>query len=401
MTSGLARGVFIVGAKRTPFGKFGGKLKDLTCTDLAVVAAKSALTQAGVKPEMVDSTVVGNVNSSSSSDAIMTSRHVALRSGVPEGRPALTVNRLCGSGFQSIVNGAQEIDLGLSNIVLTGGTENMSQIPHAVRNIRFGLKLTGKPTELEDLIMSTSVDTLCNLNMAQTAEKLAEKMNISREDADKMALRSQQRWKKAHDAGRFKEETAPVTIKVKGKDVVVDMDEHPRPQTTLEALASLPSVFKKNGVVTAGSASGVCDGAGAVIVASEDAVKKHNLKPLARLVGYAIVGVDPSIMGIGPAPAIRLLLERTGKKLTDIDLFDVNEAFAAQFLAVERDLGIDPEKSNVNGGAVALGHPLGASGARITTTLIYELKRRNAKYAVGGACIGGGQGIALLIEDIN
>jgi acetyl-CoA acyltransferase 2 len=401
MTSGLTRGVFIVGAKRTPFGKFGGKLKDLTCTDLAVVAAKAALTQAGVKPEMVDSTVVGNVNSSSSSDAIMISRHVGLRSGVPETRPALTVNRLCGSGFQSIINGAQEIVLGLSNIVLTGGSENMSQIPHAVRGIRFGLKLTGKPTELEDLIMSTSVDSLCNLNMAGTAEKLAVKYNLSREEVDKMALRSQQRWKKAHDAGHFKEETAPVTIKVKGQDVVVDVDEHPRPQTTLEGLASLPAVFKKNGVVTAGSASGVCDGAGAVIVASEEAVKKHNLKPLARLVGFGIAGVDPSIMGIGPAPAIRMVLEKAGKKIEDIDLFDVNEAFAAQFLAVEKELNLDPSKSNVNGGAVALGHPLGASGSRITSTLIYELKRRNAKYAVGGACIGGGQGIALLLENVN
>lgn len=387
-----------MGAKRTPFGKFGGKLKDLTITDLSLVAAKAAMTQAGVKPEDINSAVLGVVNASSSADGNMMSRHVLLKSGIPEDRPAYNINRLCGTSFQTIINAAQEIRGGDSNIVLTGGAENMSQSPYCVRGIRFGIKLTDKPTVLQDTLLGT--DTYCNMNMAQTAEKLAEKYNISREETDKFALRSQTLWKKANDAGHFKDELAPVTIKVKGKDVLMDVDEHPRPQTTAEALASLPALFKKNGTVTAGNASGVCDGAGAVIVASEEGVKKHNLKPLARLVAYAVVGVDPSIMGIGPAPAIRKVLERSGMKMEDIDLFDVNEAFASQWLSVQKELGLDLAKCNVNGGAVAVGHPLGASGSRITSNVIYELRRRNAKFGIGAACIGGGQGIALLLENV-
>jgi len=388
-----------VGAKRTPFGKFGGQLKDLTITDLGVVASKAVLAQAGVKPENVDSAVFGVVNASSASDGAMLGRHVLLKTGIPETRPAYSVNRLCGSSFQSIVNGVQEIRGGDSNVVLTGGAENMSQSPYMVRGIRFGMKLTDKPTVLQDSLLGT--DTYCNLNMAQTAEKLAEKYGVTREEADKFALRSQQLWKKANDAGHFKDELAPVTVKVKGKEVVMSVDEHPRPQTTAEALAGLPALFKKNGTVTAGNASGVCDGAGAVLLASEEGVKNLNLKPLVRVAGYAVVGVDPSIMGIGPAPAIRLLLEKTKLKLEDIDVFEINEAFAAQWVAVQKDLGLDLAKSNVNGGAVALGHPLGASGSRITSNLVYELRRRNGKYAIGGACIGGGQGIAVLLENVH
>ncbi|CAH1251359.1 ACAA2 [Branchiostoma lanceolatum] len=298
-----------------------------------------------------------------------------------------------------MINGAQDIVMGDAEIVLTGGSESMTQAPFVLRNARFGTRL-GLDLNLEDTLWTGLTDQHINTPMGVTAENLGEKYDISREDCDSYAVKTQQRWKEAHDNGRFNEEMAPVTVKAKkGKEEMM-VDEHPRPQANMEAMAKLPPVFKKNGRVTAANASGVCDGAAAVVIAGEDAVKKYNLTPLARLVGYHYSGCDPSIMGIGPVPAIEGLLQKTGAKLGDVDLVEVNEAFAAQFLAVQKVAGLDPEKTNVNGGAIALGHPLAASGARITGHLVHELRRRGAKQAIGSACIGGGQGIAVLLESV-
>ncbi|KAJ1524330.1 hypothetical protein ONE63_010836 [Megalurothrips usitatus] len=397
--SALTKGIFIVAAKRTPFGTYGGKFVQKSAAELQEVATKAALAAGGIKPEAVDSVVFGNVLAITSPDSIFMPRHVSLRCGIPIEKPALGINRLCGSGFQSVVNGAQSILVGDASIVVTGGVDNMSQAPHAVRNIRFGVGL-GAPMQLEDTLWVGLTDTYCKMPMAITAENLAAKYNISRKEVDDFAIRSQQLWKKANDEGRFKEEIAPVTVKVKKQEVQVTVDEHPRPQTTLEGLSKLPTLFKKDGTVTAGNASGICDGAGTVILANEEAVKKYGLTPLARLVAYSTVGVDPSIMGIGPVPAIQNVLKVAGKNLSDIDLIEINEAFAPQTLACAKELKLDMNKLNVNGGAIALGHPLAASGARITAHLTHELRRRNAKLGIGSACIGGGQGIALLLESV-
>nr|XP_033325711.1 3-ketoacyl-CoA thiolase, mitochondrial [Megalopta genalis] len=394
----VTKGIFIVAAKRTPFGTMGGVFTNKSATELSVVAATSALQSAKLKPEKVDSVVFGHVLSSSSSDGGFLARHTALKSGIPIEKPAFAINRLCGSGFQSIVCGAQSILTGESRVVLTGGADNMSQAPFIVRNIRFGTML-GQKYEFEDSLWLGLLDTYCNLPMGMTAEKLGAQYDLKREEVDQFALRSQQTWKAANDAGRFKEEMAPVTVKVKKQDVDVNTDEHPRPQTTPESLAKLSPVFQKNGLVTAGTASGICDGAGAVILASEEAVKAEGLKPLGRLVGYTVVGVDPSIMGIGPAPAIKQLLKITNKTLDDMELVEINEAFAAQTLACAKDLNLDINKLNVDGGAIALGHPLAASGSRITAHLVHELRRRKTgKLGIGSACIGGGQGIAIMVE---
>lgn len=392
----VAIGVFVVAAKRTPFGAYGGLLKDFTATDLSEFAAKAALSAGKVSPETVDSVIIGNVVQSSS-NAIYLARHVGLRVGVPKETPALTINRLCGSGFQSIVNGCQEICVKDAEVVLCGGTESMSQAPYCVRNVRFGTKL-GSDIKLEDSLWAGLTDQHVQLPMAMTAENLAVKHKISREECDKYALQSQQRWKAANDAGYFNDEMAPIEVKTKKGKQTMQVDEHARPQTTLEQLQKLPPVFKKDGTVTAGNASGIADGAGAVIIASEDAVKKHNFTPLARIVGYFVSGCDPSIMGIGPVPAISGALKKAGLSLKDMDLVEVNEAFAPQYLAVEKSLDLDISKTNVNGGSIALGHPLGGSGSRITAHLVHELRRRGGKYAVGSACIGGGQGIAVIIQ---
>ncbi|XP_057334052.1 3-ketoacyl-CoA thiolase, mitochondrial isoform X2 [Microplitis mediator] len=394
----LTKGIYFVAAKRTPFGKMGGMFVNKTATDLSVVATTSAIQSAGIKPELIDHVIFGNVLSLSASDGVLLPRHVLLKSGIPIEKPALGVNRLCGSGFQSIVNGAQSITSGESHIVVAGGAENMSQTPFVVRNVRFGTVL-GQKIDFEDALWVGLADSYCKLPMGGTAEKLGAKYGVTREEVDEFALRSQKRWKAANDAGYFKAEMAPVSMTIKKKQVEVSVDEHPRPETTIEDLKKLSSIFQKDGLVTAGTASGICDGAGAVILASEEAIKQHNLRPLARLCGYATVGVDPSIMGIGPAPAIKNLLKISNKTLNDLELVEINEAFGAQTLACVKDLGLDINKLNVNGGAIALGHPLGASGTRITAHLIHELRRRNAgKFAIGAACIGGKQGIALLIE---
>lgn len=390
---------FIVGSKRTAFGAFGGKLSQLNAAQLGGHAAKAALAQ--IKPNTpVDSTVFGVVTHSDSTAPYL-SRHVGHYAGVPITTPALTINRLCGSGFQAVINACQEINSGDSQVVLTGGTENMSMSPYTLSGVRFGNTRYGVDLKLVDSLAVSLVDQVpVPTPMGITAENLAEKYGITREQCDEYALQSQTRWAEAQKAGAFKDEIVPVEVKVKKDTVVFDTDEHPRPQTTMQSLAKLPPVFKKDGTVTAGNASGICDGAAANVVASEDALWKHDLKPLARIAGYGVTACEPSIMGIGPVAASKLALERAGLKMSDMDLIEVNEAFAAQFLAVQKELELPADKTNVNGGAIALGHPLGASGARILSNLTYNLHRLDKKYALGAACIGGGQGIAVVLERV-
>ena len=392
----LKKDIVFLSGKRTPFGAFGGTLKDWSATDMGVHAAKAALAQAKVEPKEIDHSVFGNALQTTA-DAIYLARHIALKSGCPETVPALTLNRLCGSGFQSLITAAQMILLDEADIVLAGGAESMSLAPHTVRGARWGLPL-GK-SAMGDLLWDALVDPYVEMPMAMTAEKLGEKYGITREQSDTYAARSQQTWKAAHDAGRFKDEIAPIeTRDKKGNVTAFAADEHPRPTTTAETLAKLPPYFKKDGVVTAGSASGISDGAGAMVMTTKEIADKRGVKPIGRLLGWGISGCDPSIMGIGPAPAIRRALESTKLRLGDMDLVEVNEAFSPQYLAVEKELGLDRERTNVNGGAIALGHPLGASGTRITMTLLYELRRRGKKIGAGSACIGGGQGIAVIVE---
>jgi acetyl-CoA acetyltransferase family protein len=391
------RDVFIVGGARTPMTEYAGALKDLSALELGAIASRAAFTKSGVRPEWVDHAVVGNVLQTSS-DAIYGARHVALKAGVPVEVPALTVNRLCGSGIQAAISGAQLIQLDEADIVLTGGIESMSQAPHVMRGLRSGLRLgQGK---LEDSLYEALLDPYCGLFMAQTAEKCAGKYGISREEQDAFACRSQALAAKAWDEGKFKDEVVPVEIKTRKGVTVVDKDDHLRPDTTMAGLAKLPSAFSKDGTVTAGNASGIVDGGAALILASAKAIEQRGLTPMARLVASAAVGVDPSYMGMGPAPATRKALERAGLTLDQIDLIEVNEAFAGQYLAVERELGLDRERVNVNGGAIALGHPLGASGTRLLLTVALELKRRGKKYGLATACIGGGQGIAAIVESL-
>ncbi len=392
----LSRNVVIVAAKRTAFGTMQGALKTLSANDLAVHAAKAVLEQCGIDKRAIGHVVVGNVVQTSA-DAIYCARHVGLKSGIPIETPALAVNRLCGSGFQAVINGAEQLVLGEAEAVLVAGTENMTQAPHVLRGGRDGWAF-GRAPAVEDSLATALVDSYGNTPMGITAENLAQKYGITRQQCDEYALASQQRWAAANEAGRYKAEIAPIEIASKKGPVTFQVDEHPRPQSTIEALAKLSPVFKKDGVVTAGNASGICDGAAALVLTTEEFAKRAGLKPLARLVQWGVAGVDPSIMGIGPAPAIRLALARAELGLGDLDLVEVNEAFAPQYLAVEKELGLDRAKTNVDGGAIALGHPLGASGARIATHLVYEIARRGGRYAMGSACIGGGQGIALLLE---
>ena len=389
--------VFIAG-KRTAFGAFGGSLKDVSGTDLGVVAAKATLEQAGLSAEKIDHVVFGNVVQSSA-DAAYLPRHIGLKTGVPVGVGALGVNRLCGSGFQSWVNAVQMIQTGEATAVLAGGVEQMSLIPYVARKVRFDGMRMGN-FELEDMMTGALTDTYAKTPMAITAENLAVKYNITREQADQMSIRSQQRYHAAAQKGYFAQEITPVTVETRKGSVVVDKDEHPKPDVTLAKLATMKPVFKKDGIVTAAGSSGIVDGAACSLLMSESKAEELGMKPLARIVSYASVGCDPSIMGIGPAGAARKALEKAGLKLEQMDLVEVNEAFAAQYLAVEKELGLDPAKTNVNGGAIAVGHPLGASGTRIMNHLVYELHRRNAKYALGSACIGGGQGIAIIIEKV-
>lgn len=392
----LSREVVILSARRTAFGTLSGTLKGVSATDLAVHASKAALADAGVDLADIGHVVFGNVQQTSA-DAIYLARHVGLKAGLPITTPALTVNRLCGSGFQAIINGAEQIVLGEAEAVLVGGTENMTQAPHVLRGARDGYAF-GRAPALEDSLFAALTDSYCNTPMAITAENLAVEYGITRADCDAFAMESQRRWAAAQEAGHYKAEIVPVELAGKKGTVTFAVDEHPRPQTTMEQMAKLNPVFKKDGVVTAANASGINDGAAALVLASAEYAKARGLTALARLVQWGVAAVEPKVMGIGPVPAIQKCLERAGMNLSQMDLVEVNEAFAAQYLAVEKALGLDRAKTNVDGGAIALGHPLGASGARITAHLVHALRQRDKQFAVGSACIGGGQGLAVLVE---
>ena len=387
--------IVILGGARTAFGTYGGALRDVSATDLGVVAAKGALARSGVEPARIGHVIFGNVLQTSG-DAVYLARHIGLKAGVPQEVPALTINRLCGSGLQAILLAAQEIRLGQAEFVLAGGAEAMSMAPHQIRGARWGLPLGEQ--KLEDYLWVALVDSYNGLGMANTAENLGRRYGITREAADAFAYRSHQLAAKAREACRFSEEIVPVEVKGKKGPTVVDRDEHIRPDTTPEALAKLVARFEKDGTVTAGNASGINDGAAAVVVASAAAAERAGLRPIARVVAGGVCGVDPDIMGIGPAPSSRQALTRAGLAVEDLDLVEINEAFATQYLAVEKELGLDRERTNVNGGAIALGHPLGASGARLALTLITELGKRNGRYGLASLCIGGGQGIAAIFE---
>jgi acetyl-CoA acetyltransferase family protein len=394
---GRESGVVFLSGVRTGFGAFGGTLKESSATDLGTLASRAAIERSGLDTGSIDHVVFGNVLQTSA-DAPYLARHIGLRAGLPIETPALTVNRLCGSGFEAVIQGAQQILLGQSRAVLAGGTESMSQAPHVVRGARWGLRL-GPAAGFEDTLWEALRDSECGLSMAETAEKLAQQYGIQRDAVDCYAARSQACARAGWDAGVFEDEVVPVPIQDrKTKQTVAwAADEHMRP-TTVEALAKLPPYFRKDGVVTAGNASGICDGAAALVVAGERFARERGVRPIGRLVAWGVAGVDPSIMGIGPAPASRRALDAAGLALDDMDLIEINEAFAAQYLAVEQELRLDRERTNVDGGAVAIGHPLGASGARITLHLLHALRRRGGRYGLGAACIGGGQGAAVVVE---
>jgi acetyl-CoA acetyltransferase family protein len=391
----LSKEVYILAAKRTAFGAFGGSLKKLSATDLGVTAAEAALVASGVERADVGHVFFGNVLQTSA-DAIYLARHVGLRTGCPQEVPALTVNRLCGSGFEAIVQGALDIMSGGSEVALVGGSENMSQAPHVVRGARWGLPL-GK-SQMEDSLWTCLTDSYTGMPMAITAENLAEKYNISQDEVDAYSALSQSRFAAAQESGVFEAELTPVELKSRKGTTSFIKDEHNRPGTTAESLKKLPKVFKPDGVIHAGAASGICDGAAALVLASREYVESRGLTPLARLNGWGVSGCDPNIMGIGPVPAMKKALAMTDSSLSDYGLIEVNEAFAPQVLAVRKEMDLDLETLNVNGGALAAGHPLAASGARITAHLVHELRRQGKTHGLGSACIGGGQGIAVSIE---
>ncbi len=402
-----AHEIVIVGGARTPMaewiggkrgdGKPGGALAAVSAIDLGAIAAKAALTRSHVPADAVDHVVMGNAMQTSG-DAIYGARHVGLKAGVPKAVPALTINRLCGSGIQAIVSGAQMLALGEAKIVLAGGMENMSQAPHVVRGLRSGLRLGVQPP-LEDSLSVALLDSNCGLLMAQTSDNLAKKYALSREAQDDYAFRSHTAGTAATQSGRFAEEIEPVALpQRKGDPIVVSADDHFVPNPSREALGKLPAHFGPESTVTAGNASGIVDGAACVVIATADEAKARGLAPMGTIVSWASVGVEPTEMGIGPAPAIRAALARAGLTLDQVDLFEINEAFAGQFLAVEKELGLDRAKVNVNGGAIALGHPLGATGTRLVYTLLLELAKQGKSIGVASACIGGGQGIAMVVR---
>ena len=397
-TQGRDTDVVFLSAARTGMGTFGGSLKDFSATDLGVVAAKAALERSGVPAAEVDHVVFGNALQTSA-DAIYLARHVGLRAGLPTDTPALTLNRLCGSGFQAVVTGAMEIMLGEAEVALCGGTESMSQAPHVIRGARWGDQRLGPAGKFyEDLLWESLTDTFAGCSMAMTAENLADHYGITREQVDEYAHRSQQLAKQAGDERRFDSEIVPVTLKSRKGETTFARDEHVRPETTMESLGKLKPYFKEGGTVTAGNASGIGDGGAAMVIASEAYASRNGLAPIGRLVSWGIAGVEPKHMGIGPAPASRLALKRAGMDVGQMDLVEVNEAFASQYCAVEKELGLDRERVNVSGGAIAMSHPLGMSGARITVHLLHELRRQGKRFGLGTACIGGGQGIALVVE---
>jgi len=387
--------VVILAGARTPMARYTGSFSDVSAIDLAAHASKEAIRRSGVDPHDFDHAIFGNVMQTSA-DALYGARHVGLKAGLRIEAPAVTVNRLCGSGMESIAQAGQRLLLGEATMVLAGGMENMTQAPFVIRGARNGLKLGGGA--LEDTLMAGLTDSYCGLPMALTAEKLAEQHGITREEADAYALRSQHAADAAFKGCRVRDEIVPVEVKHGKKTVTVNEDDHRRPETTLETLAKLPPSFKKDGIVTAGNASGIVDGAAAVVVTREQTARDRGLKPLGRVVAWAVTGVDPSIMGIGPVPSSQKALKLAGLTLEQMDRVEVNEAFAAQYLAVEKALGLNRDKTNVNGGAIALGHPLGATGTRLVITILNELRRNNLRYGLTTACIGGGQGIAMIVE---
>ena len=394
---GTAEVVFLA-AKRTAFGSFGGGLRTLSATELATHSARAAIEASGIEPGEIGHVLYGNALQTSA-DAMYLARHVALKAGAPESTPAVTVNRLCASGFQAVTQAAQEILLGTADVVLAGGTESMSQAPHVVRGARWGeLRLGGGGGHFEDMLWQGLHDSHCGLAMGETAEEVAIRYTVTREESDQVALRSHERAAAAWDEGRFSAEVVPISIETRKGPVEFTRDEHIRCDATIEGLRRLRPLFRKNGLVTAGTASGMGDGAASVVLASRAWAEAKGLEPLGRLLSYAYVGVDPRVMGIGPVPAIHQALERAEMRLDEIDLVEVNEAFAPQYLAVEKALSLDPGRTNVDGGAIALTHPLAASGTRITVHLLHELRRRGGGLGVGSACVGGGQGGAVVLE---
>ncbi|UOQ94599.1 thiolase family protein [Halobacillus shinanisalinarum] len=390
--------IVIVSAVRTPIGRYGGSLKGISSGHLASIAIEESINRAGISPEQVDEAIMGEVRQTTESSNV--ARVAALRAEIPESATAYTINRLCASGMQAVASGVQQIAFDQADIVVAGGVESMSRSPIYLRNSRFG----GDQTTLIDSNSEAGQQPQeiygKNLGMGMTAENVAEKYAVSREDQDAFAIESQRRASQAIEEGKFKDEIVPVEVKEKKKTHVVDTDEHPRPQTTIEKLASLRPAFKENGTVTAGNACGRNDGATALVIMKQSQAKALGLKPLARIVDWATAGVSPEVMGIGPVPAVKKLLEKTSKQVQDIGLLELNEAFASQSLAVIRELSLDPEKVNVNGGAIALGHPVGASGARIITTLLHEMIKRDEQLGIATLCAGGGQGMAMMIERI-
>jgi acetyl-CoA acyltransferase 2 len=387
--------VFLSGV-RTPFGSFGGSLKDHSATDLGVVAAKGAIERAGIEASDVDHVIFGNALQTSA-DALYLARHVGLRAGVPQEVGGLTLNRLCGSGFQSIVSGAEQILLGQGDVMLCGGAESMSQAPFTARNIRWGVRF-GKNDTLSDTLWDALYDPFGGCAMGQTAENVGNQYGVTREEADEYGFRSQMAYKAALEAGRFADEIVPVMVKKRREEVPFSDDECPRLDASLEKMRTLPSVFAKNGLVSPGNASAITDGAAAVVIADGAWAKERGHASLGRLVAWGISGCDPTIMGIGPVPSSRKALAAAGMTVDQMDLIEVNEAFAPQYLAVEKELGLNREITNVNGGAISVGHPLAASGTRITLHLLHELRRRGQRFGLGTACIGGGQGIAVIVE---
>lgn len=390
------REVVIVGAARTPVGSFGGAFKDVSAVDLGVTAAKEAIKRAGISADIIDEVLVGNILSAGLGQNV--ARQVAIYSGLPEETPAMTINKLCGSGLRTVTMGAQFIAVGDADVVLAGGIESMSQAPYLLQNARWGMKM-GHQEVVDSLIYDALTDKFHDIHMGVTAENIAEKWGITREEQDAFAAESQRRAVAAQQEGRFNDEIVPVSIpQRKGEPVVVAADEYPRPGTTAEKLAKLRPAFKKDGTVTAGNASGLNDGAAMVVLMAKEKALELGIEPLATVKSYASAALDPRIMGFGPVPATKKALEKANLTVEDLDLIEANEAFAAQSLAVMKGLGLDPSKVNVNGGAIALGHPVGASGARILVTLLYEMKKRDAKTGLATLCIGGGQGISLIVE---
>lgn len=393
--AGNAADIVILEGARTPMAEYNGAFSEVSAIDLAVVAAREALRRSGVEPAEIDHAIFGNALQTSG-DAIYGARHVALKAGIPKEVPALTVNRLCGSGFEAIVQGAHRILLGEARTVLAGGMENMSQAPHVIRGARKGLRLG--QGQLEDSLMVALLDSYCGLYMAQTSDRVAAKYGITRAEQDEYALSSQRRAAEAWSSCRLSEEVVAVEVGTGRRSVRVEKDDHLRPDSTLAGLAALAPSFGKDGSVTAGNASGIVDGAAAVVVTSAENARAKGRKPLGRLVSWAVVGVEPELMGLGPAPAARAAIAKAGLRLGDIGLWEINEAFAGQILGVVKELSLDREILNVNGGAIALGHPLAATGTRCTLTLLKEMRRRGVRFGVTGACIGGGQGIAVVVE---